>query len=83
MRKKDFKQLALEEFLNDEVLDVTNGLYMWHKKYYQVMLRANIAVKGMKFDSFIRYEYKGKVYGIREMSDNLLKKYYMTTEKGA
>lgn len=78
--KNDLRKKMLEEFLNDEVTTIRYGLYTWHEKHYQVIARKQITRYGMSVDSFILRDFAGRKYGIREMSDSLMKKWYASTQ---
>lgn len=75
----DFRQKALQEFLNDFVIKTTLGLYFWHDKYYQVLPYNKVKTKlgkGHNVNQFVIIYYKDKKFALREMSDLTLKKYY-------
>lgn len=69
------KQHVLEDMLNDSVDKIESGVYFWQSRFYQViyypLLLRN---KKLKASHFIKWEYKGKTFGIRELSEKLLKK---------
>ena len=77
----DLRKLALQDFINDEPETKELGIYFWRGKTYQVMPYLQMQTRGMKADSFIKHKYGNKTYAIREMSEQLLKNYYIV--KGA
>jgi hypothetical protein len=71
------KQKALEDFLNSPVEPKEVDLYLWQGIHYQILSMTVLKKKGLKHDHFIKYDFQGVTYYIREMSPELLKKYYM------
>lgn len=68
---------ALEEFLNDKIIKIKMGLYFWRGMYYEVLPYSKILKsRTTKADHFLKYTYRGTVYGIRELSKSLLLKRY-------
>lgn len=65
---------VLTDFLNDRPTKIQSGIFEWRGRYYQVIYYGKIS-KISKPDHFIKWTYKGKLYGIREMSKKLLKKF--------
>lgn len=69
------RQKALEEFLNSGVEKLALGLYLWRGKYYEV-LPSRLTTVRHNWSGFVRLEHKGKVWMMREASDDVLKRYY-------
>jgi len=68
---------ALQDFLNDKVIRIAPRLYLWRNTYYQCLpYQSILKSRKTRADHFVRHEYNGELYGIREMSKALLKKYY-------
>lgn len=71
------RQQVIQNFLNDDVQKVCQSLYVWRRRYYEVLPYSFILKsKKTKPDHFIKWIFGNKLYGIREMSKALLKKYY-------
>jgi hypothetical protein len=66
-------QQTLEDFLNSPVRELRKGIYTWHEKYYQVVVYKTLLKKG-GWSQYIKYRYKGKLYGIRELTEPMLEK---------
>ncbi len=73
---KNFKQKALEEFLNDEVQMINPTLYIWRAKPYQVLTLKQIYKFKSKPDHFIRIVKGLKAVYFRTLSEELTEKYY-------
>jgi len=71
MKIKNRKEV-LQEFLNDEIEEITPGLYKWRGIYYQVLGRSRV-IKLHNWSQFIQISDK---YLMREMSKDMIKKYY-------
>ena len=69
------RQKALELFLGDKVYPEHLGLYLWRERYYEV-LPSRLTRKRHNWSGFVRLEHKGKTWMMREVSDDVLKKYY-------
>lgn len=72
LRKK-----VLELFLNDEVSQLKIGLFLWRGIYYEVIPYKEILKdKTRKASHFIKIKVGKTLYGIRELSENTLKRHY-------
>lgn len=73
MRKR-----ALESFLNNPVTTLETGLYRWEDIIYEVKPYDKILNKkyGHGAGQYIKWTYKGILFGIREMSLKMIEKYY-------
>lgn len=67
------KQKALENFLNTEVTKLKSGVYQWRERFYEVKYY-RYCVADHQQSHFIKWEFGGKVWGIREVSEDLLKR---------
>jgi hypothetical protein len=72
----NFRKRALQYFLNDEPEELLPELYLWRGRHYQVIPYNHIKKLKYSPDSFIKVFSSGRWFGIRELSTNLLKKYY-------
>lgn len=71
------RKKVLELFLNDRVEPITKGLYRWRGIPYEVIpYNAILKDKKRKPDHFIKVQEGGVWYGIRELSNKVLKKFY-------
>lgn len=69
------KSKVLEDFLGDKVEKLKSGVFRWRSLFYQVeYYPAILRNKKLKASHFIVYEYNGRRYGIRELSDKVLQK---------
>jgi hypothetical protein len=72
------RKKALEDFLNDSVEVIQLGLYKWREIHYEVIPRS-LALKRHNWSGFVRKEFRGRSYMIREASKETIQKYYATT----
>lgn len=66
------KQKVIEEFLNDSVTKLKSGLFEWRGRYYEVKYFKQI-LKDHQASHFIKINHKNRTYGVREVSEALLK----------
>lgn len=73
MRKR-----ALESLVNNPVIKLETGLYRWGDIIYEVKPYDKILTKkyGHGAGQYIKWTYKGILFGIREMSLKMIEKYY-------
>lgn len=71
------RQKVLENFLNSKVEPITKGLYRWRGIPYEVIpYNAIKKDKRRRVDHFIKVQEGGVWYGIRELSNKVLMKFY-------
>lgn len=68
------KMEVLADFLNDTPTKLKSGVFEWRGLCYQVEYYPTLLKdKRFKASHFIKHEYKGRIYGIRELSEKVLK----------
>lgn len=75
------RQKVLEQFLNDKVEAIKpfNSLFFWRDMLYEVFPYNKILKdKSRKASHFIKYIAGSTLYGIREVSPEVLYKHYIT-----
>jgi hypothetical protein len=68
-------QKVLEELVNSDVVYKTPRLFLWRLKYYEV-LPYHLTLKRHSWSGYIKREHKGKTYMVREMTQDMMQKYY-------
>lgn len=68
----DFRKVALENLLGSNVQSLHTGLYKWQGIYYEVVPYKQIKKAWSQFN---KIKYGKTVFGYRELSKDLLKKY--------
>ena len=73
----DLRQKALADFLNDMPEKIELGFYQWRGHCYQVLPYKKIKTrvgKGHNVNQFVILTYRNKLYGVRELSQQMLLK---------
>jgi hypothetical protein len=65
------KIYVITDFLHDTPKKIKSGIFEWREHYYEVKYWKKIT-KAHQNSHFVKWNYKGSLYGIREVSKHLL-----------
>ena len=71
------RKSVIQSFLNDEVEQLRNSVYLWRGIMYEILPYKEILKdKTTRADHFIKYLCNDCTYGLRELSMSIFKKRY-------